>query len=242
METQTSYQYRAGIGCYGSTRGTTLAAIANERVKQLTNQTMKIGDLEIIIEGFGSQKEIFMSDKKIDHPVKEEITDALLYWQKNADEIGLANINFEGIKKTLKETGRKKVTKNQLQRADIVLGIDTFMTQEYAAYGEVSKNDERKYQTVLQGANLVHTRYGKDLDDTEASIDFVERVVVQKIKGKEPIGNIDPKNAKFYDLAGNEYVASSNQAMRISVKDLIYLGTKIGEKIFEEACKKNKRD
>lgn len=232
---ETKYQYRAGIGCYGATRGTTLALIAKERVKQLTEGRMGVEELEIIVEGFGSQKEDFMPSKKIDHPVKDENIAAIAYWQNKLEEIGISPLNFENIINTLRITGRKKVTREQLQSADIIFGIDAFVTGEYARYGCDNGTGSSKYQTVIQGTNLLHARYGLDLDDTEASTDFVQRVVIPSIKGGKPIGDTDPRNAKYYDLSGREYIAGSQEAMLASARDLLYLGSRLGERILTEA-------
>jgi hypothetical protein len=76
-------QYRAITGCYGATRGTTVAAIANEVVRTMTRGAMKAGNLEIVVEGVGAPDPKFMPDNKVNHPVRQEWLEAIMETSKD---------------------------------------------------------------------------------------------------------------------------------------------------------------
>lgn len=226
-------QYRTITGCYGATRGTTVAAIAEETVRQLTAGSMKAGNLEIVVEGVGCPDPKLMPDSKVNHPVRPEWAEAVNYWLNEMKIPGA-----EKIKNVLDNKGRQRVTKEQLEKADTVYLAESYLIGMYAA---CEGKGTRKYQTMIQGSDLRHERFGIDMDDIEASTDFVQRRILPlkfKDKGMEPIGDPDPRNAKYYDLSGKEYVAGSKEALMVHSKDVVEIGLRLGYRTYLDACAK----
>ena len=221
-------QYRILTGCYGATRGTTVAAIAEETVRNLTRGNMKVGNLEIVIEGVGCPSPIFMPDNKVNHPVKPEWAEAIYHW---LDELKIPGA--EKVKHILENKGRQRATKEQLERADKVYAADAFILGEYA---KAEGKGTSKYQTMLQGADLRHPKFGISMDDIEFSDDATNRIVIAKRMTGKVIGDPDPKNAKYYDLSGKEYVAGSKEALMAHSRDVVEIGVRIGYRTYMEAC------
>lgn len=230
MENEQERYYRAITGCYGATRGTTVAAIAEETVRQLTRGSMKAGNLEIVIEGVGSNDEKFMPDSKVNHPVNPKWAEAIYHWLNEMRIPGA-----EKVKHTLENKGRQRATKEQLERADVVYAADSYILGVYAG---CERKGTAKYQTMLQGADLRHAKLGIDMDDIEFSNDATQRIIIAKRLTGKVVGDPNPKNAKYYDLAGKEYVAGSEEALMAHSRDVVEIGVRLGYRTYLNACAK----
>jgi hypothetical protein len=144
-------------------------------------------------------------------------------------------IDADRVINTLQNKGRQRATKEQLEKVDSVYTADSFILGGYA---ECEGRGTAKYQTMLQGADLRHAKFGADMDDIEFSNDATQRIVLAKRLTGKVVGDPNPKNARYYDLSGKEYIAGSKEALQAHAKDTWNIGVKLGQRIYYEACAK----
>jgi hypothetical protein len=234
------------FGCYGNRRSIILAAFVSS---YLARAVPKYEDKVKITFG-GLQK--FMEGKQ-DHPIEDKHYKALeqvctsIIEQAKEKEEGKGLEFLTDSLEFLSNKGRKVLSSEQLKEADYVLSVDAFVRGEHQKLA--GEENEAKYMTVLQflGKTNLHykgTKHEKDLDDTETSIDFTERVIIPKLmkEGKIPKpkegptpepANIKPCEALYYSLQNEEFIAGDSKAAIAEARDLIVLSAEIGEAIIE---------
>lgn len=228
------------IGCYGGTRGTTIGTLVETMLRKRFGNDL---DDLVRINCGGHPK--FM-DGKVDHPVSQENIEALVLANESA-------IPFSGKKSILTETasrlsqrGRKPATPEMLRSCDRIYAADTYIMGEYAKLAQEPLSEDanrepipnQKYQTMLQGSGLRHSKFGISMDDIEAPTEFVRRVVAPKKQGKEPnpvVANgkpsFNPKDYPYYNLQGREFIAGSREAKIAAYADNYRIAERLANQI-----------
>jgi len=233
METQKQTQgrkdpYTVWIGCYGGTRGTTIGKLADTFLRY------ELGDNyenEVKIHCGGHPK--FM-DGKVDKPISAGNLEALATIASSGQDLEVINRVTNDVTGILQSTGRKMVTSDLLQKCDAVYSADSFIRD---MYGDLAgqKGDE-KYKTVLQGIGEYHRCHGVDMDDTEASVDFTKKVIVNKKQGKPIVGSGNPKDYDYFNLAGQRFRAGDKEALVAAAGDMVYIAYKLSKKIASDVA------
>jgi hypothetical protein len=226
MSNQT--EYNVVVACYGGRRGTTLATLTQARLNEMHHE-----GLDIKVLGRGHEKFI---GNKAGEPVSDEhisaVEKAAVDYKGNSVQVAIS---------ALRKTGRKVATSEELQAADAVYAVDSFVLGQYQKVaGETESKHPSvlpKYQTVLTGAGIQHKIYGADMDDTETSADFTNRVIVPKKQGL-PGEKLSTKDAKYFAMNGTEYRAGDEAARLHEAKDLVEIADFLAERILADAeCK-----
>lgn len=217
--------YTVGFGCYGASRGSTVAALTEAALRHRGVQDSKP---RVSVFGFGHPK--FM-EGKVDHPISNESLEALAEVQ---DPIAKEAVEV------LRSHGRKPATAETLRSCDAVYAADDFIMGQYQDLASERGSD--RYRTMLQGADVSHPRYGVDIDDIESPIEFVQRVVIPKKQGKQPnpvvFGgkpSFNPKDYPWYSLQGTQYRAGDKEARVAAAKDMVNIAYKLAERVEKDS-------
>ena len=231
--------YEVVTACYGGRRGTTVGAIAQEYATALVQErAAKSSDpiyskLEVRVLGRGNPK--FM-EGKVDHPIEAKHLDAL---RKASESMSIEKKPLDQALETLASTGRKPASPEELQRVQRVYAADEHLAGLYQKLAGEESNP--KYSTFLQGAKMAHSVHGVDLDDTETSVDFTNRVIIPKIKGGTP-ADLKSGDSQWVSLDGEVYRAGDENARLREARDLILVAQHLATGIVEEAYQEAERE
>ena len=214
-------QYNVITACYGGRRGATLATLT-----QAFLDTMGHDGIEIKVMGRGNEKFI---GNKADTPIPSEHIAALEQIAARYDGQTPAVRNAVA---RLKQTGRKVATATELNQANAVYAVDDFILGKYSSMSGVSPSG--KYKTVLQGIGAKHKVYGDNMDDTETTTDFTNRVIVPKLQGKTP-ESLKPADSKYFGLDGTQYRAGDAAAKLHEADDLVKVSYGLAQRIMRDA-------
>ena len=227
MKTQNTRRYQVWIGCYGGTRGTTIGSLVETMLEKRFGKD--IGEMVELFVG-GHPK---LMEGKVDHPVSQENIEALI--QANPRD----GKTVQKTAKKLMSRGRKPATPEILKSCDRVYAADSYILGEYAKLA--GEDNRTKYQTMMEASGIRHARFGIDMDDIEASTEFVQRVVAPKKQGKEPNPIIkegkpsfNPKDYPYYNLAGKTFVAGSQEARLAAYADNYQIAKRIANQIAKD--------
>lgn len=199
------------IGCYGSRRGSTLAALVR------ANLAAKYGpNYQRFIQIHGTGHAKFKKEDKIE----SKHLDALRRVISDQPHLQVALDDIA-------QTGRRYLPKEDLAKLDELYAVDTFVGGEYKKAGA------RNVTTVLEAAGLPHGRWGIDLDDTETSHHYTTEVIVPGIQ-KKPLSPDAPKSkeeADWYALNGQKYRAGDERARLHEAADLVNIAYSLADKI-----------
>lgn len=228
----TQYEYNVAIGYYGGRRGTTLGILAQEFAKQIISSDKRFEGILVNVTCGGLEEKM---TGKINHPIPDEHINALR-------TVLSQNKELEYIIDKLSNTGRKPISKEDLQKAKFVLSVDPYSLGHYLKVSEekieydckMAEGNLNKYQTVLDFIGIQQPMWGCEMDDTECPKEFEYMNIVRKVVGKDPI--IEQINeANWYSITGKSYQGNSNQSRIEEAKDLVGLAYKIAERIVNEA-------
>lgn len=219
--TQETKQYTAIIGCYGGRRGTTLGELVKQKVYE-----SPLDGVEIKVLGRGHSK--FMGNKE-NTPISDRHINALESIVESPED-SFVQRAVGG----LRTTGRKAATVDELTGANAVYVADDFAVGQYAKFA--GEEQGQKYQTFLQGAGRAHPLYGIDIDDTECTQDFTNRVVIPKNKGQTP-ADLKPADSRYFSLDGREYRAGDDAAVKQEAKDLVCVADGLAKRIIQDASR-----
>jgi hypothetical protein len=227
MDKQNEDTYRVWIGCYGGTRGTITGKLVSAFIAQ---EPSKFKAVEIYCGGHPK----FM-DGKVDRPVSIASIEALISAADAQPDEKVKSGVMETVR-LLEIAGRKQADADVLKQCDAVYAVDSFILNNYEALA--GEQDSAKYHTILEAAGKTHAVYGADMDDTEASADFVNKVVVPKMQHKSIEGTGNPRDYDYYNLAGRRYRAGDREALAAATEDLVSLACNLASKISEDAKKR----
>jgi hypothetical protein len=210
--------YKVLIGCYAGKRGNILAALVQERIKDINH-----GSLDIVVEGMGHPKYI---GQRQNTKIPQEYLAQLKEVAKKHDKA------VQRAAEKLDDKVRYGIDAESLQEADAVFAADSFIRDEYRKLASEDNSD--KYRTVLQGARIKHSSYGDDLDDTECTVDYTRRVIVPKLSGKTP-EDVKPEETVYIDLDGNRHLAGDKKALSSELENMIEVANYLAHYILCEA-------
>ena len=203
--------HHVAIGCYGSRRGSTIAALVRANLEH------KYGEgYQHLLQIHGTGHANFKKEDKIEPKHIAALRKAVA----NAPHL-------QGALDDIAKTGRQYLPNQELGKLDELYAVDTYIGQEYQKAGA------RNVTTVLQAARMPHGMWGIDLDDTETSHHYTTEVIVPKLQ-KKPISPNAPKTkeeADWYALNGQKYRAGTEEARDIEATDLVEIAYNLAENI-----------